>query len=327
MSFNLLSFSQSFYKLATDIDVEQRLRMFDSWNNVTDESTARIFFQELKSKPGEHKDKVRATKLLYEIKKILIDLRGELLYIINSLKDLHRPFIFDPYSIIYDDFYRKVNEFIPLIKKFGEANSFQDEHLQKLFRVIKIVLWIYNAWKNGQKIPLKLYAEFLYIDEERILQDYCFAIQEIINKYDKNIKRVQEKSFTDYKNLYVFLVKFKKTKSLFSDENEDESIDDSLGSIEDFLVAEDNYKDAVEDNDTFKDALVAIFNFLKKRLNVLEFEIAAMSNWVTFRSSLHQLYLIKDFEKKAQLEKVLKELKSTRSFSDEMQTVINDCSF
>jgi hypothetical protein len=68
--------------------LKNKLEAEKSWDAVINDSTARIFFQELKSKPGEHKDKVRATKLLYEIKKALSTWREKAIEVLNFENEL-----------------------------------------------------------------------------------------------------------------------------------------------------------------------------------------------------------------------------------------------
>jgi hypothetical protein len=284
MQFSFFILSQNFYKFATDIDVAQRLRTLDSWDGVTDVAISGLFFQELKNKPGEHKDKIKATKLLLEIKKTLSAFRSNLVGSLNS--ESYSLFIspgsFDYY---FDNLDSLINRFRPLVKSFGGSDSFQDEQLKKFFRSMKIYLNLRGCWYGGQRFPIKLYSELIYVNEDEILEKFMKKIELVLFHILEYIRAVQGDVLDFFTRVCYVAEDVGNTKN-------------------DVSVTEDKLKEIVEDYDNYEKAIEAAKNFVVQFFKLDDGEKIQILNtgiWKKFDKRFERLYNSSVYEKKKRI--------------------------
>lgn len=308
MPSEFLLLTQQFYKLAIEVDVAQRLKMLDSWNGVTDSSIPRIFFQELKNKPGEYKDKIKATKLLFEIKKTLSKFQEYAVFNLNS--ESHSLFFPEAGSEYYFNYLDNlINQFRPLIKSFGGADSFHDEQIAKLFRAIKIYIKFKEAWITGRNFPLKLYAELIYVDETEIFGKLKKKIQIILDRFSELIKEVKDATIEYFQYVCDFC-------AIASDIKNDS------------FLTKDKLKEIVEDYENYNEALGAVKTFLVQFFELNENQKTTLfksTNFARFDGTFKKLYTFSIYENKNKLENIFVELKTTKSFSSQMQEFIAKC--
>lgn len=314
MPSELLFLSSQFCKLAgvQDLDgqfdwLENKLKLEDSWDGVTELSTPRIFYQELKLKE-EHKNKIRATKIIFELRKYLSAWRALAVKSLKEDKFLHCPSL--QYKTIYNIIKNHIDELRPLIKDFGGSKDFQDEHLQKFFRALKIMTKFIDDWENDRNFPLSLYAELIYLNQNSILEILKQKLEKRIKILSSRIESFNQQliDFVKYFALDLLSMIYKENLTDLSDSEKNEFINKIV----------DVLKEEMEDCDDYE---IVVRNCLQRWSQVSNLPMKNLKytdNWEFVVGMLEQIYDNPAHEQRINLKFVLKEVLNTKSISQQM---------
>ena len=295
MSSELFFLSQNFYKLAGAQDLigqfdwlENRLKMEDSWDGVTELSTPRIFYQELKDKPGEHKDKIRIVKTIFNSRQELSKWR------LKALETLHDEnfFLLFPNS----DVIGELDMFRRQIKRFGGSKVFSDEHLQKIFRAFKIYTLLYEQFKIETEINLKLYAELIYVPKHTF---FSLLNNKLEKKKNYLQKTLTETNFRIFSSFNLLLEKMKIKNNIGSKIEIDHLKDEARQFLTFLLEKEDNYNSCLKQ----------LQNYLQ---DIFYFSTSA-SDWNLISYNIRMLYVFDDYPKILKIQSIQKKLNNTES--------------